>query len=920
MNNGNQLQKKFTVALPKTSFPMKGDLPVREPEIIEYWNSNHIKEKLREANEESPIFVMPDGPPYANGSIHIGHALNKTLKDIIMKYKSLQGYQSVFRPGWDCHGLPIEQAVGKKLGVQAKDKSPSEIRQLCRSEAAYWVEVQKEQFQRLGVMADWENPYLTMDPSYEAEEVREFARAFKKGVIYRGIKPVYWNWSIQTALAEAEVEYHPHKSPSIYVEFPVLGSDHLNKLGLSVKDKASYLVWTTTPWTLPANVALCINAEFEYGVYDCSSQGKFLVIAKNLAEAVQKQTEVQLFLKATIIGKDLEGFRTWHPFYEREAPIIFGEHVTEEAGTGSVHTAPGHGPDDYQVGLRYKLPVLSPVGPDGTFTEDVPEYQGVHILKANSLIIEKLSEMGRLFHLSQVEHSYPHCWRTKVPLMFRATPQWFIGLDLPDSKIREKTLKAIDTIQFFPEWGRARFKAMIENRPDWCLSRQRVWGVPIPVFICKKTGEHLAEYNIMMKVASAIENEGGIEAYHRHDPSYFIGDFKPQGEFGSQGFMHGQDILDVWFDSGICHAAVQAKTKGMSQVADIYLEGSDQHRGWFNTSMLTSMVTQGTPPFKALVTHGFIQQAKGVKMSKSKGGAVDPLEFCNTKGADILRLWCSHEDYGKDIIWGDDLIERVTETYRRLRNTFRFLLGTLDDLDLSKELVHYEQLTPYDRWALHRLNQLILDVTRAYEEYSFYKVYHLVNQYVTVDLSALYLDILKDRLYTFKLDHPDRKSGQTVIYYILKNLNGLIAPILSFLAEEVYQHRKDKKSGGSIFLEGFPKPQNQWNNPLIAEEIAILFDLREIVQKQLEDMRAQKVIGSSLEAQVKISVPSDKLGILKKWTQFREILIVSGLSIEEGDVKVISQRAMGEKCPRCWIYSSVLNQHSGVCPKCHEAL
>lgn len=912
--------KKFSVALPKTQFPMKGDLPTREPELLKYWDESGVQYRLRNRNQGKPQFVMPDGPPYANGSIHIGHALNKTLKDIIIKYKSMKGYQAVFKPGWDCHGLPIEQTVGKKLGDQAKLKSSSEIRSLCREEASHWVGIQKEQFKRLGVMADWEAPYLTMDPSYEAQEVREFARAFEKGVIYRGVKPVYWNWSIQTALAEAEVEYHPHKSPSIYVEFPVLSEAHKKTLGLGADDQLCYLVWTTTPWTLPANVAVCLNPDFVYGVYYAAEKQKFYLVAQDLAESVSAHTEVQWQLKSKLFGKELEGQVVQHPFYDKSVPVIFGDHVTKEAGTGNVHTAPGHGPDDYLVGLKYKLPVLSPVGPDGTFTSEVPEYKGVHILKANPLIIQRLSDVGHLFHVSQVEHSYPHCWRTKTPLMYRATPQWFIGLDLPDSKIREKSLQAMESLAFFPEWGRARFRAMIENRPDWCLSRQRIWGVPIPVFICKKTGEPLADYQVMMKIADAIEQEGGIEAYYRHDPTYFIGNFVPQGDFGSLGFTHGQDILDVWFDSGICHAAVQAKTEGMSQVADIYLEGSDQHRGWFNTSMLTSMVTQGTPPFKALVTHGFIQQAKGVKMSKSKGGGVDPLEFSNTKGADILRLWCSHEDYGKDIVWGDDLIERVTETYRRMRNTFRFLLGVLDDFELSQHFVAYESLTPYDQWALHRLNELIKDVTKSYDEYAFYKVYHLVNQYVTVDLSALYLDILKDRLYTFKLDHPERRSGQTVIHLVLSALNGLIAPILSFLAEEVYQHRKDKDAEGSIFLCDFPKWNPVWDNSSLNSEVQILFQIRETVQKQLEDLRNQKVIGSSLEAQVQIQAPEEVFAVLSKWQQLREILIVSDLTLSLGELKIECFKASGEKCPRCWVYSTKLDSDSGVCPKCHEAL
>lgn len=909
--------KKYTVALPQTTFPMKGDLPKREPELLQFWEQNQIAKKLMHKNQ-TRTFVLPDGPPYANGSIHIGHALNKTLKDIIIKYKNLQGYQAIFRPGWDCHGLPIEQSVGKKLGEDAKLKSPAQIRELCRAEATHWVGVQKGQFKRLGIFADWDNPYLTMDPAYEAQEVREFAKAYQQGVVYRGLKPVYWNWSLQTALAEAEVEYHPHKSPSIYVSFPQVNPSQI--WGAEFAQGVSFLIWTTTPWTLPANVAVCLNKDFIYGLYQ-TSEGYF-VLAKDLAESVSQATQKPLTLLQEKSGAELSDILLEHPFLNRQVPIIFGDHVTKEAGTGCVHTAPGHGPDDYLVGLKYQLPILSPVGPDGCFLPEVVEFAGVHILKANPLIVEKLQALQRLYYVSQLEHSYPHCWRTKIPLIYRATHQWFMGLDQSASQIRQKSLTAMEQIEFFPEWGRARFKAMIENRPDWCLSRQRVWGVPIPVLICKKTGEPLADYSMMLKIAEAIEQQGGIEAFYQLNPNELAQLAKwPQdiAHFGSEGFVHSRDILDVWFDSGVCHAAVQAKTLGMRVPADIYLEGSDQHRGWFNTSMLTSMVTNGHPPFKALVTHGFIQQAKGVKMSKSKGGGVDPLEFSNTKGADILRLWCAHEDYGKDIIWGDDLVERVTETYRRLRNTLRFLIGVLADYKPQDYHMDYQSLLPYDQWALHRLNQLIRSVTEAYDQYAFYRVYHLINQYVTVDLSALYLDILKDRLYTFALNSPQRRSGQQVVNEILKALNTMIAPILSFLAEEVYQHRMTKEQV-SVFLEPFAIANLEWDNPRLNEEVQVILNLREQVQKQLEELRNQKTIGSSLEASVTIFAEGAQLELFKNWEQLREILIVSELQIKPGVFKIEISKVEGLKCPRCWVYTPQLDEIEGVCAKCLPAV
>ena len=551
---------KSTIRLPQTEFPMKGNLPQKEPDMIKKWEENQIYQKMVAKNLGKKSFVLPDGPPYANGSIHIGHALNKTLKDIIIKYKNMNGFSAPYIPGWDCHGLPIEHAVTKNLGAKAKEKTDVEIRALCRAEAQKWINTQRDQFRRLGVLGDWQNPYLTMSPDYEAEEVREFARAYKNGVIYLGTKPVYWNWTLQTALADAEVEYHQHRSPSIYVKFDVTDASTLAKLG-NPKGKVAFVIWTTTPWTLPANLGICLNADFDYSVF--KSGDDYLVLAKELKEFFEKDTGVQLTEGKIIKGSELEFCKARHPFIDRDSLVILGDHVTKDAGTGCVHTAPGHGADDYKVGLRYNLPILSPVGPNGAYTNEVPEYQGINIFKANPLIVEKLKQSGHLLSYKEFEHSYPHCWRSKTPLIFRATPQWFIGLDMESSEIRKKTLKAMNDIQFFPDWGRARLQAMMENRPDWCLSRQRIWGVPIPVFYCKKTGKPLADFNIMMKVADVMEKEGGIDAFFKHDPEFFIGSFKADGDFGAEGFMHGKDILDVWFDSGICHAAVQKRRDGM---------------------------------------------------------------------------------------------------------------------------------------------------------------------------------------------------------------------------------------------------------------------------------------------------------------------------------------------------------------------
>jgi isoleucyl-tRNA synthetase len=762
-----------------------------------------------------------------------------------------------------------------------------------------------------------------MSADYEAEEVREFARAFKTGAIYLGTKPVYWNWALQTALADAEIEYHPHRSPSIYVKFDVTDPATLKRLG-SPKKPTAFVIWTTTPWTLPANLGICLSADFDYSVFDAGAEN--LIVAKALKEQVEKETGLTLKEGFNFKGADLDRGLARHPFIDRNSLIVLGPHVTLDTGTGAVHTAPGHGADDYKVGLKYDLPILSPVGPTGAYTDEVPEYKGINIFKANPLIVERLKVSGHLLAYKEFEHSYPHCWRTKTPLIFRATPQWFIGLDQESTQIRKKTLAALKEIQFFPAWGEARLRAMMENRPDWCLSRQRIWGVPIPIFYCKKTGQPLADYNIMMKVADVMEKEGGIDAFFKHPVEDFIGNFKPQGDFGADGFIHGKDILDVWFDSGVCHAAVQKRREGMRVPADIYLEGSDQHRGWFNTSLLSSMTTNGVPPYKALVTHGFVTDSQGLKMSKSKGNVVDPIDVGNKNGVEIIRLWSVYEDYGQDLSCGKTELDRVTETYRRIRNTMRFLLGSTFDFDPSKDSVPYAKMTELDQWALDRLYDLTQKVTDAYNEYSFYKVYHALNQFFTVDLSATYLDILKDRLYTWRADGIPRRSSQTVLFTMTDYLTRMMAPILSFLAEEVYSYAKfDKKE--SVFLLDFPVAPKNWKNPELAARFSELIKVRTDVQKELELLRANKTIGASLEARVLIQADGETLNILKNYSGLREFLIVSTVDLEvavdKGSIQVHAEKAAGEKCVRCWTYSPEIGtgqQFPGVCPKCVEAL
>ncbi|MBC7419591.1 MAG: isoleucine--tRNA ligase [Bdellovibrio sp.] len=931
-NPSNVPDYKNTIRLPQTDFPMKGDLPINEPKMIAKWNSDNIYERILEKNKEGPGFTLPDGPPYANGSIHIGHALNKSLKDFIIKYKGMQGFHAPFIPGWDCHGLPIEHKVMKDLTEKKIVKTDQEILALCRAEAAKWIDHQREQFKRLGVIADWENPYLTMSKQYEAEEVREFARAFKRGIIYQGVKPVYWNWTLKTALADAEVEYHDHKSPSIYVKFNITDEATLKKLG-SPKGTTSFVIWTTTPWTLPANVGIALNEEFEYAVY--ASGDENLVIAKSLKEYFEKETGLTLVEKNVVKGADLDKMKARHPFIDRDSIIVLGDHVTAEAGTGVVHTAPGHGADDFRVGVKYGLPILNPVDDGGLYNDDFAEMKGTNIFKANPIIVERLRTSGHLIKFSEFIHSYPHCWRSKTPLIFRTTAQWFLGIDLEGSEIRAKTLKALDAVQFFPDWGRARFQAMMQNRPDWCLSRQRIWGVPIPILVCIATGEPLADYDVMMKAADIVA-EGGIEAYYKSDANILAGKNwkKPanaKADFGTEGFKLGRDILDVWFDSGVCHAAVHSKevnaSKGIrgfkNSQADIYLEGSDQHRGWFNTSMLSSMATTEKPPFKALITHGFVNDSQGRKMSKSLGNVIDPNEVSSKSGSEIIRLWAAYGDYGNDIGCGKEELTRVTETYRKIRNTMRFLLGSTSDFDFAKDKVAVSDMTQVDQWMMHQLNQLIMDITTAYDKYEFYKIYHLLNNFFTVTLSATYMDILKDRLYTWKPNGLPRRSSQTALYHVTGSLIGMMAPILTFLAEETYTYFKKDQKKDSIFLEKFPVGHESWFKPELASVFTEMLVVRSDVQKKLEELRAAKIIGSSLEAAVAIQAEGETFKALKAMADLREMLIVSKVTLAKAPYSIVATKALGEKCVRCWVYSEEISKAEktlGVCPKCVEAL
>lgn len=917
---------KDSVNLPKTDFPMKADLAQREPQWIARWQQKKIYEQMITARNGQPLFTMPDGPPYANGGIHMGHTLNKCLKDITLKYRNLSGKQAVFIPGWDCHGLPIEHKVLKDLGDQDKksgekrEHSPKQIRELCRQEALKWVSHQRTQFERLGILADWENPYLTLNADYEAEEVRELARILKNGILYRGQKPVYWCYALQTALAEAEIEYANHKSPSVYVKFPFVPNS--KKFGSFDKD-VFCVIWTTTPWTLPSNLGIALNKDFEYTFF--KHENEYWLLAKEMKAFFEKETGVTLEdTGKTFKGSDFEYEKARHPFYDRDSLLILGDHVSLEAGTGLVHTAPGHGQDDYIVGLQYGLDVLSPVNEKAEFTSEVPEYAGIHVFKANPQIVERLTSLGRLIAFKQIEHSYPHCWRSKTPLIFRATSQWFIRMDDEKYNVRKMAMDAIEKIQFVPDWGVKRLSAMISARPDWCISRQRNWGVPIPVFFCADCNHVHMTQELLLKIADRMEKNGGIEAYFESSVEDLLGKNVPCPQCSSTNWSKGTDILDVWFDSGSCHAAVQKRRTGLNFPSDLYLEGSDQHRGWFQTSLISSIASTGKAPFKALLTHNFVNDEHGRKMSKSLGNVVDPIKLIDQSGAELLRLWTSSQDYGQDINYSNESFKRVTESYRRFRNTFRFLLGNLGDFDFQKDQIAIDQLLPLDRWALDRLNALIEVTTAAYENYEYYKVYHALNNYFTVELSAHYLDILKDRLYTWKTTGAERRSAQTVLYHVTTSLMSIMAPITSFLAEEVHDFFPTENKKDSVFLLPFPKTSAAWAQPSLRDEFEKLFTIRTSVSRLLEEMRRDKKIGASLEAQVHITAQGDELRLLKKYNDsLCEFFIVSKVNLQEGPLDVKVSAAPGEKCPRCWYYSENLGTHKdhpALCPKCTGAM
>ena len=931
---------KDTLNLPKTAFPMKGNLPNREPEILKHWTDIDLYGQLRTACAGRPRFVLHDGPPYANGDIHIGHAVNKVLKDIIVKSKTLSGFDAPYVPGWDCHGLPIELNVEKKIGKAGVKVDAPTFRKACRDYAGKQVDGQRKDFIRLGVLGDWQNPYLTMDYRYEADIIRSLGKVIENGHLHKGSKPVHWCTDCGSALAEAEVEYEDKESQAIDVRFRVVDEagllsrchphEHIGEGLLSV------VIWTTTPWTLPANRAVSLHPELDYVVVQCDAGNgteRLLIAEALLTDVMHRYSIEQYQVVASCKGSDLEGLQLTHPFYAREVPVILGDHVTTEAGTGAVHTAPGHGQDDYIVGMRYGLEIDNPVGSNGCFLPDTELFAGQHVFKANDRVVDTLRDKGTLLHAEKLRHSYPHCWRHKTPIIFRATPQWFISME--QHGLRDAALAAIKEVSWMPDWGEARITGMVEGRPDWCISRQRTWGVPIPLFIDKQSGElHRDTVKLIEDVAIRVE-AAGIDAWFELEPGELLGDDAGQYEKVS-------DTLDVWFDSGVSHFAVLESKTALGVPADLYLEGSDQHRGWFQSSLLTAMGMSGKAPYRAVLTHGFAVDSKGQKMSKSRGNVVAPQKVINALGADILRLWVASTDYSVEMNVSDEILKRTADAYRRLRNTARFLLANLDGFDPDKHQLDPEQMLCLDRWALERTRQLQEKVLQAYESYEFHKIFQLVHNFCAVDMGSFYLDIIKDRQYTTQADSVPRRSAQSAMYHVVESLVRWLAPILSFTAEEVWKHIPGSREDSVQLSSWYELPSAYYSEGEILKQMGRDFWdrmilVREAVSKELETLRADGKIGSSLGAEVDLYADEETQQLLKAIDdELRFVLITSYARIDaienrpddavDVDIPGVSlaikvSASAHSKCIRCWHHREdvgTIKDHPEICGRCVE--
>jgi isoleucyl-tRNA synthetase len=921
---------KSTLNLPQTDFPMKANLANREPETLKRWQETDLYGQLRKAGKGRTKYVLHDGPPYANGDIHIGHAVNKILKDIIVKAKTLGGFDSPYVPGWDCHGLPIEHAVEKKIGKAGTQVNPAEFRIACRKYAQEQVERQREDFVRLGIIGDWDNPYLTMDFRFEADIVRSLGRIVAAGHVYQGFKPVHWCIDCASALAEAEVEHQDRTSPAIDVRFEAVdAADFLSRLehapGHEGQGPISVVIWTTTPWTLPANQAVALNPKLDYVLvqYTGNIGHERLLVADALLKDVVARYGIDNYrVIARGLGAGLEGARLQHPFYHRDVPVVLGDHVTTDAGTGAVHTAPGHGLEDYVVGQQYKLPVDSPVGGNGAFLSSTEIFAGEHVFKANDHVIEVLKSNGKLVHAAALQHSYPHCWRHKTPIIFRATSQWFISMD----RLREPAMKAIDETKWIPDWGRARIEGMVNNRPDWCISRQRAWGVPIALFVHKETGKpHPDTAALIEAVAKRLEQKG-VDGWFELKAEELLG-------ADAANYDKVNDTLDVWFDSGVTHACVLERRDELTWPANIYLEGSDQHRGWFQSSLLASVAMKGRAPYREVLTHGFTVDAKGRKMSKSLGNVVVPQKVIKTLGADILRLWVASTDYSGEMSISDEILTRMADSYRRIRNTARYLLANLDGFDPS-QAVPGDQLLPLDRWALEKTRQLQKEIIEAYDSYNFHLIYQKVHQFCVVELGGFYLDVLKDRMYTMPRTSRGRRSAQTTMFHMLEAVVRWLAPILSFTAEEIWSYMPGKR-GASVFLETWHTswPASEARDGMTLEFWDEVLTVREAVKQELERLRVAGGIGSSLDAEVDLyCAPAMAATLSKLKDELRFVFITSyarihaqeaavGESVETAlkGLRIKVTPSTHPKCIRCWHHRSDVGadaNNPNICARC----
>ena len=935
MAENTKSEYKNTLNLPQTTLAMRANATVRELEIQKFWEENNIYEKMTAERDKANSFVLHDGPPYLSSEkIHVGTALNKILKDILIKYKSQRGFYAPYVPGYDGHGLPIENAVVKNIKGGRHAITEAELRTKCREFAHKNLKGQESEFKRLGVLGNWEKPYLTINPEYEAEQVRVFGEMYKKGYIEKGLKPVYWCAACETALAEAEVEYADHTSTSIYVRFKFDedSTEKINNKILTGNTKPVYaIIWTTTPWTIPSNMAISMHPRFEYTFFEY--KGDVYVVAQELLNSFLKDVEWEesdIKVIGSCVGQDLELLNTKHPLVDRKSPIILGEHVTLDAGTGSVHTAPGHGLEDYEVGCKYGIEVFSPLDGQGIWTDSVgiSDLVGVPYYKGNSMVIEMLQKCGALLQQQDIQHSYPHCWRCKKPVIYRATPQWFVKVD----KFRDKALEAVHNVKWIPASGENRIGNMVESRTDWCISRQRAWGVPIPIFYCEDCGEVICSDETIENVAKLFEKESS-DAWVKYSAEELL----PQGfvcpKCGKAHFRKEKDIMDVWFDSGVSWRAVvekRADELGHTPV-DMYLEGSDQHRGWFQSSLLTSVATQGKAPYKQVLTHGFVFGEDGRKMSKSLGNYIRPDDIIKNYGADILRLWAASVDYRNDIKIGNNIVGQLTEIFKKTRNTARFLIGNLFDFNPAIDYVQYDELKNIDKFALHKLNKLIAEVTEAFENYEFYKYFQCLQNFAAVDLSSFYLDIVKDRLYTAGKKSLSRRACQTVLFENLMALVRILAPVMPHQAEDIWQNIPEVQRGGliSILLSDWPVVNEKWNNAQLEEDFTKILKSREVVSRAIEPLRADKKVGSSLEVAVYVKADDDTV-LKANSADLADIYIVSQATLatdapsevlneysEEGYTVWVT-KAKGEKCTRCWKYRE-LNE-DGICPDCADAI